>query len=132
MICVWVSNYRPHPKDGEGNIFTGVCSSTSMGGGGTPNLGGVPNSQVRMGGPPFQVRTRWYPPSFLTGGTPNWLMGGGTSCQYACWDWMGVIPHIGGRYASCVHTGGLSCFSMVFTFFLTKLQTIKVSGCTIF
>ena len=28
--------YRPHPKDGEGKVFTGVCLCTA-GGGGTPS-----------------------------------------------------------------------------------------------
>ena len=29
-------NYRSHPKDGEGNVFTGVCLLKWGGGGGVP------------------------------------------------------------------------------------------------
>ena len=67
MICFVT---RPHPKDGEGNIFTGVCPFTSTGG------GGVHPSQVGGGGGWFTplpcVRTGW---GYPTG-----------------WDWMGVPP----------------------------------------
>ena len=30
----YVISYRPHPKDGEGNVFTGVCLFTRGRGGG--------------------------------------------------------------------------------------------------
>ena len=30
-------NYHPHPKHGEGTVFTGVCLSTQEGGGGYPS-----------------------------------------------------------------------------------------------
>ena len=52
--------YCPHPKDGEGNVFTGVCPSTP---------GGVPQSQVLS-----QISG---PRSFL-GGTPVLAWLGGT------------------------------------------------------
>ena len=32
-----ILNYRPHPKDGEGTVFTGVCLFTP-GGQGVPHL----------------------------------------------------------------------------------------------
>ena len=38
--------YRPHPKDGEGTIFTGVCLSTP-GGGVYPGQGRYPPGQGR-------------------------------------------------------------------------------------
>ena len=44
VIYVWnqlcfpkVASYRPHPKDGEGNIFIGVCPLPPTGGGGGGN-----------------------------------------------------------------------------------------------
>ena len=52
------SLYRPHPKDGEGTVFTGVCLSTI--GGGTPVPGSFPGhwSQVlsRGGTPVLAIR----------------------------------------------------------------------------
>ena len=57
-------NYRPHPKDGEGNVFSlftprgeGVPRITQDGGGSTPaRLGWGYPSLVRMGGYPGQIR----------------------------------------------------------------------------
>ena len=87
--------YRPHPKDGEGNIFTGVHIH-----GGYPHLAyrGVPPSQVRTGGYPLR-RSGWQstPSEVRTGGTAIFLMGGGVTPiwligVHPCWDWMGVPP----------------------------------------
>ena len=99
--------YRPHPKDGEGTVFTGVCLSTPGWGGGTP----VPVlSQVLFRGYP-SVRS-------FPGGVPqswpgNTLVWGTPLSQ----DWGTPTPRTEqeskhllhcGRYASCVHAG-LSC-----------------------
>ena len=91
-------NYRPHPKDGEGTVFTGVCLSTV----------GYPSP-------------RFFPWSLVPG--PFWV--GGTSVLFI-WNW-GTPPvetgdpltqktdqHSeyllrGGQYVFCGHAGGLSC-----------------------
>ena len=100
--------YRPHPKDEGGNIFS--LSTLARGGDPIPRSGQgrVPPSQVRMGSP--------HPPPHL-GGVPGQDWG-----RTVPWDWMGLPPPPGreteqhsehllhsGRYASCVHAGGLSC-----------------------
>ena len=86
----------------EGNVLTRVCPSICL---------SVPGGSTWarsswVGGYPCQVQPEWYP----TSGTPpppSDLAGG--------WG----VPHLGsqveylircGRYASCVHAGGLSCF----------------------
>ena len=58
--------YRPHPKDREDNVFTGVCPFTR--GGGTPVPCSFPGlwSQVLSGGTP--VLAGGYP--ILAGGAP--------------------------------------------------------------
>ena len=61
-------HYRPHPKDGEGTVFTGVCLTTEGGGGLPPTAHwslvwgpfpgggeGVPQSGHRTGVPPFPL-----------------------------------------------------------------------------
>ena len=65
--------YRPHPKDGVGTVFAGVCLSTGAGGGaGIP----VPGSFPGLWSGPFrevpqsQVLSQVSgPSSFLVGGT---------------------------------------------------------------
>ena len=59
-----MNHYRPHPKDGEGTVFTGVCLST-LGGGSTPDPGYFPGPFWGYPSP------RFVPKSFLGGGTPN-------------------------------------------------------------
>ena len=112
----YINYYGPHPKDGEGNVF-----SLSTPGGGVPishnalqhfpechgAAGGVP-CQVQPGGVPCQVQLGGG--CTLRGGIPwpggvgGTLPGGGTQLgqqkEYSLQ---------GGRYASCVHAGGLSC-----------------------
>ena len=129
--------YRPHPKDGEGNVFS-LSTLDGGGGGGYPypimlcnisqnamgQLGGVP-CQVQPGGVPCQVqlggpwpggypaRSSWGEP--WPGGTLPGPAGGV--------PWPGRYSGRGGtqlgqhreyllhsgQYASCVHAGGLSC-----------------------
>ena len=123
--------YRPHPKDGEGNSFTLlVCP---RGGGVRSSQGGVRSScgggQVQL--PGGGVR------SSCQGGGQVQLPGGGQvqrgEVRSSCWGGSGVQLRGGGsgpagggvrssgvggqhlapscgRYASCVHAGGLSCF----------------------
>ena len=98
-------NYRPHPKDGEGNIFT-LCVSSHLdwGGGVTPSqvwTGGVPHSRSERGaGTPSQVWMRVGglpdPRSGGGGGTPSqvWMVGGGGYSPGQ--DWMGYLPHRSG------------------------------------
>ena len=75
------SFYRPHPKDGEGNVFTGVCLFTPR--------GEVPHPL--MGGTPFPGPGRGVLPSQVGGGVPPSQVGEGTTFQ------MGVIPSRWGR-----------------------------------
>ena len=111
--------YLPHPKDDEGNVFTGVCLFTEQ----------VPQSQVLslVSGPrSFQERypsPRFFPRSLVLGPFPEgytspslfprslvsgpFLGGGYTSPEteqqskfLLCGEW----------YASCSHAGGLSCY----------------------
>ena len=106
--------YRPHPKDGEGTVFslsvytsTGVPHLADLGGeypipgldGGYPITGpdrgevphprsgwGVPHPADWGGGTPSKIRTGWY---------PIMLTGGGTQCKIR----MGVPPiETGWRY----------------------------------
>ena len=67
-------NYRPHPKDGEGNVFSlftlGVSGPTRTGWGAPkPGQDGVPPGQDRMGYPPSQDRMG-YPQARTGWGTP--------------------------------------------------------------
>ena len=76
-------NYRPHPKDdgGGGTPFPG------------PGWGGWRGTR-----PPIQVRSQ------DEGG------GLGTGGGYPLLEQHSVYLLRGGRYASCVHAGGFSCF----------------------
>ena len=145
--------YRPHPKDGQGNIFS---QFTLAGGGGGYTISGlrwrgggtlarsrgVPHLRSEVGGTP--ARSRWWgvPPWTWDGVPPRHGMGysPGPGMRYTpqTWDWVlppwtfDWVPHPpdlglgsppppqtdqhselllrGGRYASCVHAGGLSCY----------------------
>ena len=88
--------YRPHPKDGEGNVFHfvhtlggGVRSVQPGGGGGqvSPARGWVGQSSQGGG---------WVSPASWGGGSVSG--GGGQHLAPSC-----------GQYASCIHAGGLSC-----------------------
>ena len=72
--------YRPHPKDGEGNVFSLSVSSHLGGGGGVPTLrsgwwGGGTYSQVWIRGVP----TFWVEgvPTLRSGWGSTYLVGGG-------------------------------------------------------
>ena len=64
--------YRPHPKDGEGNVFTGICPSTG-GGGGYPLPGSFPGlwSQVLSQVADTPVPARGIPPGQEWGTDPG-------------------------------------------------------------
>ena len=106
FVVSWFVIFTAHISKGmrEGNVFTGVCPFI----GGTPQPGmGYPLSWDGVP-PPSQVR--------IGGGYPR--MG-----YHPSWD--GYPPRIGqhreyllrcGRYASCIHTGGLSCSVVKTTF----------------
>ena len=101
---------------------------------------GVPHSQVQVGVPPFQVQVgvpTWGYPFPGPGGTPSQVQAGGTpfpgpvrglgvpppgkgvspcagqipGLGYTLPEQHSVYLLRGGRYASCVHAGGLSCFT---------------------
>ena len=80
IITLIVDYYRPHQKNGEGNIFTGVRPSTPPGEGGV-----TPIRPVGGGKYLFPSQDGGYPlPSkdgggtaFLMGGTPIFLADGG-------------------------------------------------------
>ena len=105
--------YHPHPKDGEGNAFTGVCPFR---GGGTP---------VQIMGGTFWPGQDW--------GTPC------SQDRVPPWpgqDW-GTIPpppprqnsRVSTCYAAAVcHAGGLSCFGK-FVSFNTNGAFAKISVC---
>ena len=158
-------HYRPHPKDGEGTVFTGVCLSTP---GGYPSPRFFPRSMVigpfwgrgtpvpgSFPGHWSQVPSRGYPnpgqgvPQSWLGGTPGWTrQNWGSPCEGQGWGsptarsgwgtpWPGqdgVLPwpgqdwgtpprreqpseHLlrGGRFASCIYAGGLSCYNYVWS-----------------
>ena len=105
--------YRPHPKDGEGNVFTlstpGGGSGQSADGGGSGPAGGERGGQVSqlMGGGGVRSSQRG-------GGQVSQLMGGSGPAGGGVGSVSGgggqhLAPSCG-RYASCVHAGGLSCF----------------------
>ena len=133
--------YRPHPKDGEGNVFTlftpgggrgqvqpgggsgpagGVGQVQPGGRGGSGPAGGGGVGQVQPGGGVGQVQPGGgrggSGPAGEGGGVgqvqpggEGWVRssrGGGGSAKIA--QHRKYLLH-GGRYASCVHAGGLSC-----------------------
>ena len=144
-----ISYYRPHPKDGEGDIFSLFVSSHLGRGRGVPRPGqdsGVPHPGQDGGGYPIQVRMGGYPSHVRMGGGyssqvrigvpqlrkgyPHTKMGYPLPGQDGgCTPARDGVPppppiqrwgppKIGqqmeyvirsGRYASCVHAGGLSC-----------------------
>ena len=103
------------------SCFTRVCPSihpsvcphlAGWGEGGIPR----PGPKSSQGGYPSQVQARGTP----CRGVPH--LGYNTAPPH--WTWPGVVPHRGkqmeylirrGRYASCVHAGGLSCLWVVWT-----------------
>ena len=108
-----------------------VCLFTLVGGGRLPHPTneGVPHSQVRMGegGTSFPGLDGGYPIPGLDGRVPSsqvWM--GGTPLPRSGQGvlWMGFpapcqeteqhSEHLlrGGRYVSCIHAGGLSCFTV--------------------
>ena len=88
-----------HPKDGWKVLFS-VCQSIPRRGGYSIWLtGGLPPSQVRMVGTPFQGQDGGTPFPGEDEGSPSlWKAPWGTPlCQdwmgyYSCWDWMGYPP----------------------------------------
>ena len=75
---------------GEGTVFTGICLFTPGGGEGT-----YPG-KVQTGGGAYLGQGRYPPSPARTDQHSEHLLRGG-------------------RYASCVHAGGLSCLSFAFT-----------------
>ena len=119
--------FLPPASEGWGKVLFSVCLSVHISGGGYPSqVWGGPHPRSGQGGYPI--------PGLGWGGTPSQVWTGGTP---QTWDrvppdlgqgtlrtWDGVPPptwniastwHLlrGGRYASCVHAGGLSCSPFV-------------------
>ena len=95
----------------EGNVLTRVCLSVHRGGV-SPARGG--RSVQPWGGGPVQAGR----------GVGQSSQGGGPAGEGGQSSWGGGSAKIGqhreyllhgGRYASCVHAGGLSCFAVFFT-----------------
>ena len=91
---LWTITVRISNGMREGNAFTGVCPSTP-GGGGKGYLWQAQLARSGQGGTPHSGMG--YPPARSGWGTPRI----GQQKEYLL---------RGGRYASCVHAGGLSCF----------------------
>ena len=83
-----IIHYRPHPKDGEGNVFTGVCLSVHRGTGVPEARTGYPPS-LPSSRPGQGFQNRPFPPPQDRARTV-------VQCRW---------------YASCVHAGGLSCLN---------------------
>ena len=106
LVCLHLGGY-PYPI----MLCKITQSSTGQTPGGYParsSWGGIlPGS---AGGPPGQVRMRGYPaggtlPGYSPPARSGW--GGGNQLQQ-----QKEYSLHGGRYASCVHVGGLSCFTL--------------------
>ena len=142
-----IPDRRGYPFPG---VWMGVVTPSQvwMRGGGYPIpgvwMGGGTPSQVWMGGTQSQVWMEGTPSQVCGGGgdTPSQVWMGGTQSQV----WMGV-PHYwvpppnqetdqqskhllrGGRCASCVHAGGLSCPVFDYLPMESKLSLITFSLC---
>ena len=93
-LLISSDDYRLHPKDGGRNYFQSVHM---WGGGVTPFADGV-------GVPTFQLTGGYLPwvgtPSRVGTPSPSGIHSSTASTCYVAG---------GGRYASCIHAGGLSC-----------------------
>ena len=116
----------PPASEGWGKVLFSVCQSTPRRVGGYPTSGlgrgGIP-SQVQVGGGYPISGPGGYPipgpggyPISGQGCTPSQVRGRGYSipCSggypgYPPWNRKHLLRLRGGRYASCVHAGGLSC-----------------------
>ena len=81
--------YRPHPKDGEGNIFSLSVSS---------HLGGGAYLPSRQGGGTYLPRSGWGYPSSQVGGGGTYLSQAGGYLPFQVWMGMGVgtpLPRVG-------------------------------------
>ena len=86
-----VNNYRLHPKDGGGTVFTDVCLSTL--GGVTPVPGSFPDlwSHVLSGG--HGTPAPGSSPGPFQGDTQSWLGGGYPSARWGIpQSWLGEYP----------------------------------------
>ena len=87
-------------------------------------MGGTPLPSGLDGGTPPPVRTGWgYPPP------PSELDEGIPPPTHPCQETEQQSQYLlrGGRYASCVHAGGLSC--LIYILFLLFSQKRKSSSC---
>ena len=123
----WWGGGYPHPRSGWGvgvsplQVWMGTGATTILGQDGGQ---GVPPSQVRTGVPPSQDRGT---PLSRIGVPPHPGPRSGQLEQHC------VYLLRGGRYACCVHAGGLSCYLMnlwskltgVFFFNLEPLMALR-------
>ena len=103
----------PPASEGWREVIFSVC----------PHFGGVPNPALDGGGGTRSSLGRGGTPTLDGGGTPSHVRGGtpswGHTPSHVWWGIPGTPPHhqnskhllrlCGGRCASCVHAGGLSC-----------------------
>ena len=118
----WKNIYCPHPKDGDGTVFSLFVSSHP--GGGVPHPypslsgGGVPRSSLgRGGGGGYPKLGRGVPQPWMGGypisrGVPHPMSPGYPPLQNS----KHLLRLRGGRCASCVHAGGLSCIKLLLNF----------------
>ena len=117
--------YRPHPKDdgrlyfqsvhtwGGGSPGPGRGGTRSQITGGVPSLrsGGVPSLRSGGGGYPVSVKGKIFDTRFglihVQTGKKKFLLR--DPPPPSPWNSKDLLWLRGGRYASCVHAGGLSC-----------------------
>ena len=120
--------YRPHLKDGEGNVFS-LFIPVGGGGGGVSPAGGGGSGQSSRGGGSGQSSRGGLGQS-TRGGVSHPRVGGGQSS----WGGSAKIGQQneyslhGGRYASCIHAGGLSCLLMKLNFHVDALCVVVDPG----
>ena len=111
----------------EGNVFS---LSTPGGGGGTPTRsrrgGGAPSSLGWGAGTLARSRLGGVPHPALEGGVPQPGPDRGGTPARSRWGVQKEYSLRGGRYASCVHAGGLSSYNAKFK----GIKGLSVSVCS--
>ena len=113
----------------EGNVLTRVCPSINL--------------SVHRGGYPYPIMLCNISQNAMRRGGTRTPPGGGTRVRYPPWGgYPGQVPPRGGtrvgqqkeyslhggRYASCVHAGGLSCSVHVFVGYIMNFMFLISAG----